>query len=150
MGKDCFVLADEDFVLNLLTNSSLRDKYQEYTFSDHVKVCFVSYQYFPRQLLKNVDFSRPITLACCTSIFSCREVAIQSQFCANLLLTVSSCQRNLVALTRWYWTSWMLMVNLLCITFDLLNSVRFPGFSTLLFSPKTPAGLYGDFAFSKD
>lgn len=38
MGKDCFVLADEDFVLNLLTNSTLRDKYQEYTFSDHVKV----------------------------------------------------------------------------------------------------------------
>jgi len=37
MGKDCFVLADEDFVLDLLTNSTLRDKYQEYTFSDHVK-----------------------------------------------------------------------------------------------------------------
>lgn len=37
MGKDCCVLADEDFVLNLLTSSSLRDKYQEYTFRDHVK-----------------------------------------------------------------------------------------------------------------
>jgi hypothetical protein len=50
MGKDCFVLADEDFVLNLLTNSTLRDKYQEYTFSDHVKVCryiyFLTLDYF--------------------------------------------------------------------------------------------------------
>jgi ariadne-2 len=37
MGSACYVLADEDFVLHLLTNSSLRDKYQEYTFRDHVK-----------------------------------------------------------------------------------------------------------------
>ena len=39
MGTACYVLADEDFILSLLTNSSLRDKYQKYTFSDHVKVC---------------------------------------------------------------------------------------------------------------
>ena len=38
MGKGCNILVHEDFVLSLLTNSSLRDKYQEYTFSDHVKV----------------------------------------------------------------------------------------------------------------
>ena len=38
MGTACYVLADEDFILSLLTNSSLRDKYQKYTFSDHVKV----------------------------------------------------------------------------------------------------------------
>lgn len=38
MGTACYVLADEDFILSLLTNSNLRDKYQKYTFSDHVKV----------------------------------------------------------------------------------------------------------------
>ena len=38
MGTACYVLADEDFILSLLANSSLRDKYQKYTFSDHVKV----------------------------------------------------------------------------------------------------------------
>lgn len=38
MGKGCNILVHEDFVLSLLTNSHLRDKYQEYTFSDHVKV----------------------------------------------------------------------------------------------------------------
>lgn len=37
MGKGCNILVHEDFVLSLLTNSILRDKYQEYTFSDHVK-----------------------------------------------------------------------------------------------------------------
>lgn len=37
MGKGCNILVHEDFVLSLLTNSHLRDKYQEYTFSDHVK-----------------------------------------------------------------------------------------------------------------
>ena len=39
MGKDCDVLIPEDFVLNTVTNPKLRDKYQEYCFSDFVKVC---------------------------------------------------------------------------------------------------------------
>jgi len=43
MGTACYVLADEDFILSLLTNSSLRDKYQKYTFSDHVKVFVLWY-----------------------------------------------------------------------------------------------------------
>ena len=43
MGTACYVLADEDFILSLLTNSSLRDKYQKYTFSDHVKVYLLGY-----------------------------------------------------------------------------------------------------------
>jgi len=37
---DCFLLADEDFVLSLLTNPVLRNKYQEFSFSDHVKVLY--------------------------------------------------------------------------------------------------------------
>jgi len=43
MGTACYVLADEDFILHLLTNSSLRDKYQKYTFSDHVKVSMLQF-----------------------------------------------------------------------------------------------------------
>jgi len=47
MGTACYVLADEDFILSLLTNSSLRDKYQKYTFSDHVKVsAYISIIFF--------------------------------------------------------------------------------------------------------
>ena len=38
MGKDCNVLMPEDFVLSIVTNPRLRDKYQEYGFRDHVKV----------------------------------------------------------------------------------------------------------------
>lgn len=38
MGKGCNILVPEDFVQNILTNSNLRDKYQEYAFKDHVKV----------------------------------------------------------------------------------------------------------------
>ncbi|KAK2189848.1 hypothetical protein NP493_95g01008 [Ridgeia piscesae] len=37
MGKDCNVLMPEDFVLSIVTNPRLRDKYQEYGFQDHVK-----------------------------------------------------------------------------------------------------------------
>jgi len=37
MGKDCCLLVDEDFVMGLLSNPMLRDKYQEFSFSDHVK-----------------------------------------------------------------------------------------------------------------
>ena len=39
MGKDCNVLMPEDFVLRIITNPRWRDKYQEYGFRDHVKVC---------------------------------------------------------------------------------------------------------------
>ena len=39
MGKDCNVLMPEDFVLRIITNPRMRDKYQEYGFRDHVKVC---------------------------------------------------------------------------------------------------------------
>ncbi len=38
MGQDCDILVPEDFALNVLTNPRLRTKYQEYMFSDHVKV----------------------------------------------------------------------------------------------------------------
>ncbi|KAK6621991.1 putative E3 ubiquitin-protein ligase ariadne-2 [Polyplax serrata] len=37
MAKDCEVLVTEDFVLNLLTRSSTRKKYQEFAFRDYVK-----------------------------------------------------------------------------------------------------------------
>ncbi|ELU14866.1 hypothetical protein CAPTEDRAFT_207577 [Capitella teleta] len=37
MGKDCETLVPEDFVLSKVTSPALRDKYQKYTFRDHVK-----------------------------------------------------------------------------------------------------------------
>lgn len=37
MAKDCEVLAPEDFVLNLLTRPSTRNRYQEFAFRDYVK-----------------------------------------------------------------------------------------------------------------
>ena len=43
MGKDCDVLIPEDFVLSTVTNPKLRDKYQEYAFSDFVKVRHVTH-----------------------------------------------------------------------------------------------------------
>ena len=45
MSRDCHVLVDEHFVLTLLTNSILRIHYQEFTFSDHVKVCLCLFIY---------------------------------------------------------------------------------------------------------
>jgi hypothetical protein len=45
MGKDCDILVPEDFVLNLVKDSKLRDKYIDNTFSDYVNVssCMVSF-----------------------------------------------------------------------------------------------------------
>ncbi len=40
MGKDCDILVPEDFVLKVVTNPKVRDKYMEYTFDDHVEVRF--------------------------------------------------------------------------------------------------------------
>lgn len=37
MAKDCEVLAPEDFVLKHLIKPNLREKYQQFTFQDHVK-----------------------------------------------------------------------------------------------------------------
>lgn len=37
MGRGCNILVPEDFVLHLLTNPILRERYQECTFRDHVK-----------------------------------------------------------------------------------------------------------------
>lgn len=37
MAQECEVLVPEDFVLALLTRTTLRDKYQQFTFQDYVK-----------------------------------------------------------------------------------------------------------------
>lgn len=37
MAKDCDVLAPEDFVLKHLSKTSIREKYQQFTFQDYVK-----------------------------------------------------------------------------------------------------------------
>eukprot|EP00918_Siedleckia_nematoides_P001583 GHVU01003721.1.p1 GENE.GHVU01003721.1~~GHVU01003721.1.p1 ORF type:complete len:501 (-),score=60.13 GHVU01003721.1:999-2501(-) len=36
MGKDCEVLVPEDFVLNIVVNSRVKEKYQDFTFNDQV------------------------------------------------------------------------------------------------------------------
>ena len=38
MAKDCDILAPEDFVYSIVTAHKLREKYQEYSFHDYVKV----------------------------------------------------------------------------------------------------------------
>ena len=38
MFKDCCVLVPEDFVLQIVTNPKIRDKYQEFCFRDYVNV----------------------------------------------------------------------------------------------------------------
>ena len=40
MGRDCEILVPEDFVLNIVTNPKIRDKYQEFSFQDFVRVSF--------------------------------------------------------------------------------------------------------------
>lgn len=37
MARECKILVPEDFVLNLVSNPKVRDKYQQYTFGDYVK-----------------------------------------------------------------------------------------------------------------
>lgn len=37
MAPNCVMLAPEDFILNLITRPTLRDKYQQFTFQDYVK-----------------------------------------------------------------------------------------------------------------
>ena len=37
MARDCEILAPEDFVLSHLNKPNLREKYQQFTFHDHVK-----------------------------------------------------------------------------------------------------------------
>lgn len=38
MGQDCSLLVPEDFVLGILTKSSHRERYQQFAFTDYVKV----------------------------------------------------------------------------------------------------------------
>ena len=64
MGKDCDVLIPEDFVLATVTNPKLRDKYQEYAFSDFVKVTK------KQSSLRNVQLSCPQQLWCCLNVSS--------------------------------------------------------------------------------
>ena len=53
MGRDCNILVPEDFVLSLLTNPKLRDRYQECTFRDHVKVTIIVSKQFKSKYFIN-------------------------------------------------------------------------------------------------
>ena len=45
MGRDCEILVPEDFVLNIVTNPKIRDKYQEFSFQDFVRVSIQSFKW---------------------------------------------------------------------------------------------------------
>ncbi len=71
MGRDCEILVPEDFVLNVVTNLKIRDKYQEFSFRDFVRVSvlqrckiIMSLERFVSMLLskfcRDIDIWRPL------------------------------------------------------------------------------------------
>ena len=42
MEMDCKILVPEDFVLNIVSNSRTRKRYEQYAFNDYVDVSIVS------------------------------------------------------------------------------------------------------------
>lgn len=73
MGKGCNILVPEDFVQNILTNSNLRDKYQEYAFKDHVKshpeLRFCPGPNCPVVVRAKISKAKRVICTCCNTSF---------------------------------------------------------------------------------
>ena len=79
MAKDCDILIPEDFVLKVVSNHKLRDKYQEFSFGDFVEVSPSLLQ----SIMANEKGHKNTTLTIATELSGiARQIRVSQKFVA--------------------------------------------------------------------